>query len=106
MGFWMSNCNPNQVFEGCFPTNDMQTPLPLRSGHLDIKNAKCAKKYDGRKISYHIISRLGVQKECFGHPKIQLSSKVTKFVGKIGIDLILTYFALMTFFVRFLVFEI
>ena len=37
----------------------MQTPPPLRSGHLDIKDAQCAKKNYARKISYHIISRLG-----------------------------------------------
>ena len=43
---------------GCFPTKDMQT-THLRSGHLDIKDAQCAKYKDGRKISYHIISRLG-----------------------------------------------
>ena len=27
--------------------------------HLDIIYAQCAEKHDGRKISYHIISRLG-----------------------------------------------
>ena len=27
---------------------------PLRSGHLDIKDAKCAKKNDGREISYRV----------------------------------------------------
>ena len=51
----------------CLPTKDMQTSPPLlRTDHLDIKDAKCAKKNDGRKISYHLISRLGaagVQKE-------------------------------------------
>ena len=54
----------------------------LRSGHLDIKDAQCAKKKGGRKISYHIISRLGaavVQKGRFGRPKIHLSSKVAIF---------------------------
>ena len=66
---------------GCFPTTDMQTP-PLRSDHFDTKNAQCAKKNDGRKIAYHIISRLGaaaVQKGRCGRPKIHLFSKVTKF---------------------------
>ena len=70
---------------GCFPTNDMQTPSPLlRSGHLDIKDAKCAKNKYGHEISYHIILHLGaagVQKGRFGRPKIQLSSKVAKFAG-------------------------
>ena len=55
-----------------------------RSGYLDIKDAQCAINKVGRQILYHIISRLGaagVQKGCFGHPKIQLSSKVAKFTG-------------------------
>ena len=55
---------------GFFPSKDMQTPLSsLKSGHLDIKDAQCAKKNDGRKISNHIISRLGaagVQKVRYG----------------------------------------
>ena len=71
--------------QDCFPTKDMQTlPPPLTSGHLDIKGAQCAQKSDGRKISYHIISRLGamgIQKERFGRPKIQLFSKIAKFAG-------------------------
>ena len=33
--------------------------IPLRSGHLDIKDAQYATYKDGRKISYHNISRLG-----------------------------------------------
>ena len=69
---------------GCFLTKDMQTPPPLRSGHINIRDEQCAKNKDGRKISDHIISRLGamgVQKGRFGRPKIQLSSKVTKFAG-------------------------
>ena len=64
-------------------------PHPLRSGHLDIKDVQCAKISDGREISYHIISRLGarnVHKGRFGLPKIELSSKVAKFAGWIGID--------------------
>ena len=42
-----------------------------------------------RKISHHIISRLGatnVPKGRFGRPKLQLSSKMAKFAGQIGID--------------------
>ena len=64
-------------------SKDMQIPPPpLRRGHLDIKDAQCVKNKDGRKIPYHIISRLGaasVQKESFGRPKFQLSLKVVKF---------------------------
>ena len=43
----------------------------------------CFKKW-WRKLSYHIISRLGaagVQKRCFGHPKIKLFSNVAKCSG-------------------------
>ena len=61
----------------------MQTPHPLRSDHLDIKDAQCAKKHDGREISYHI-SRLGArsaQTRPNGAPIIQLSSKLAKFAG-------------------------
>ena len=64
-------------------------PLPLRSGHLYIKDAQCAETKDELKISYHIISRLGVmgvQKGRFGRLKIQLSSTVAKFAAKFGID--------------------
>ena len=55
---------------------------PLRSGYLDVKYAQCARKNDGCKVVYHIISRLGaadIQKGRFGRPKIQLSSKMAKF---------------------------
>ena len=58
-------------------------PPPI-IGHLDIKDAQCAKKNDGLKISNHIVSRLGavaVQKGRFGRPKIKISSKVVKFLG-------------------------
>ena len=51
-------------------------------------------KKDGRIIVYLIISRLGaavVQKEYFGRPKIQISSKVAKSAGYIGIDLALIF---------------
>ena len=68
---------------GLVPTKDMQIlppPLLLRSGHLDIKYVHCAENKDGRKISYHIISRLGAAGVLtFGHPKMQLSSKVAKY---------------------------
>ena len=67
---------------------------PLRSGHLDIKDAQCAEIKEGRKISYHIISRLGaegVQKWRFGRPKIHFFSKMAKFAGKTGIDLTLIF---------------
>ena len=82
------NCYVNQKYllqtKVCFPTTDMQTPSPLRSGHIDINDAQCAKKNDGRKISYYIIPRLGArsaQTRPNGAPKILLSSKVVKFAG-------------------------
>ena len=78
---------------GWFPTTDMQTP-PLRSSHLNIKNAQCIKNKFGRKISCHTISCLGaaaVQNRRFGRPKIPISSKVAKFAGQIGIDLALIF---------------
>ena len=62
---WGLNHSPTHslrgVGVGCFPTKDTQIAdaSPLRSGHLDIKDAQCAKNKNGRKISYHIISRLG-----------------------------------------------
>ena len=43
---------------GLFPNYGCADPLPLRSGHLDIKDAQCANKNDGRKISYRV-SALG-----------------------------------------------
>ena len=51
---------------------------PLRSRCIDIRDAQCAKKNDGRNISYHLILRLcaaTVQKGRYRHQKIQLSSK-------------------------------
>ena len=65
---------------------------PIRNGHLDIKDAQCARKNDGRKTSYHIISRIGataVKKGRFRHPKIRLFSKVSKFAVYIRIDMAL-----------------
>ena len=41
------------IYTGTVPTTDLQTsPLPLRCGHLDIKDAQLAEKNDGRKISH------------------------------------------------------
>ena len=63
---------------------------PLRSGHLDIKDAQCAETKDVLKMSYHIISRLGImgiQKECFRHPKFNFFLKWPNLQGilkKIG----------------------
>ena len=58
---------------GCFPSKDMQTPPPppVRSGHLDMKDAHCAETKDVLKKSYHIISRLGAwaPKRCVLAPK-------------------------------------
>ena len=59
----------------CFPTTDKQTPTPLHKWPSRHKQCAMYKKNDGRKISHHIISRLGatvVQKGRFKHPKIQL----------------------------------
>ena len=79
---------------GCFSTKDMQTSPPLRSGHLDIKDAQCAKTKEVLKKPYHIISRfrvMSVKKERYDRPKIKFSSIVAKFAGKIGIDLTLIF---------------
>ena len=65
-------------------------PLPpLRSGHLNVKDAQCAETKDVLKKSYHIMSSfqvMGVQKGRFGRPKVKFSLKLAKFTGKIGID--------------------
>ena len=61
---------------GLFSNYGYADPPPFRSGHLDIKDAQCAEKNNGRKISYRNISRLdaaAAQKRRFEHPKIQLS---------------------------------
>ena len=43
-------------------------------------------------VKFHIaFRRMDFQKERFGHPKIQFSSKVAKFAGKIAIDLTLIF---------------
>ena len=73
----------NCKIPGCFLTKDIKTPspLPLRNGHLDIKDAQCDENKNGRKVSYHIISRLGaVGVQTF-------PSKLAKFAGKVGIEL-------------------
>ena len=84
---------------GCFPTTDMQTPSSLTSGHLDMKDAQRAKKNYGRKISYHIISRLGaaaVQKGSFGRPKIKFIQQSPNFQGELEF-LLRSFFAGMIF---------
>ena len=85
----------------------MQTPLPFRSDHLDIKDAQCAANKDEPKIYYHIafgrrerpkVPFLGAQKFNF----------IKKWPNLQGI-LELTWRLFLTqkiFFVRFLVFEI
>ena len=55
---WKIPCN--SFPRGLFPNYGHAEPPPsppLRIGHLDIKDAQCPKNIDGRKISYHIISR-------------------------------------------------
>ena len=76
----------------------------LRSGRLDIKDAQCAVTKDLLKMSYHIISAFAFQKGRFERPKIQFSSKVAKFLGKIRINLTLISL-IEDFFVQFLVYE-
>ena len=76
-------------------------PPPLRSDHLDIRDAQCAENNDGCIISSYITSRLGamgVQNRRFGRPKIQFFPKVAKFAGKIEIDLTLIFFCIDDFF--------
>ena len=78
----------------------MQTSAPLRSGHLDIRDAQYAETKDVLKRSYHIISRFqdrGVQKRRYGRRKMKFSSKVAKFSEKIRTDLI-TNFNINSFF--------
>ena len=41
------------MFICCFQTKDIQS-LPLRNGHLDIKDAQCDENKEGCKISYHV----------------------------------------------------
>ena len=62
------------------------------------------KKMMGVKFISHF-GVAAVQKGCFGRPKIQLSSKVAKFAGWVGIDPTLIS-SINDFFVRLLVFEI
>ena len=45
------------VVMGPVPSKDMQTPPPLKSGDLDIKDAQCAETEDVLKKSYHSLSR-------------------------------------------------
>ena len=72
-------CSYNFVYSfGCFPIKYIYTDPPLISGHLDIKDAQCAKNKDGRKFTY-IISRLdaaGVLKGCFKRQNIDFFFKV------------------------------
>ena len=78
--------------KGHFTNKDMQTPSPpLRSDHLDIKVVKCAKKNDGRKISYHII-----------HITFFKISQICR----VDWNLPDAHFCMNDFFVWFLVFEI
>ena len=90
--------NQNQISDFYFqsyPENSSDCfPTPLRSDYLGIKDAQCARKNNGRKISYHITSCLGAtgaQTRPNDAPKIKLSSKVAKFAGWIGIDLLLIF---------------
>ena len=70
--------NKNLIKIGAVPSKGMQTPPPLRSGHLDLK--------DMLKKSYRAFE-LWASKRI----NIKSSSKVTKFAGKIGIGLTLIF---------------
>ena len=104
----------NQNLQGSVTTEDMQSPHHrpplLRIGQLDMKDAHCAKKNDERKISYHIISRLGataVHDGAFWAPKNSTFYKSSQiFIVQIRIDLTLIFCIYDLFFVPFLVFEI
>ena len=39
---------------GPVPSKDMQIPPPLRSGHIDIRDAQCPENNDGRITSYRV----------------------------------------------------
>ena len=87
------------VLSGPVLTKDMQTqphlsPLPLRSGHLHIKDAQCAETKDVLKnpiTLYRIFELLASKRSKKIRDKIIFSSKVAKFAGKIEIDLTLFF---------------
>ena len=70
----------------------MQTPL--RSGHLDIKDAQYAKKKMGVKL--HHIAFVRHKRSKAG--KIGISREGAKLPGKIGIELTLFSFAILLSF--------
>ena len=79
------------ILNWMFPNYEYEDPSPpseVASDHLHIKDARCTQKMIG--VKFHITSHHSVQKGRFWHSKIQLSSKVAKFAGKIEIDLALS----------------
>ena len=74
---------------------------PLKSDHLDIKDAQSAENKDEMKKSYHTSSRfwvMGDQKVKKDAQKIKFSSEVVKFAEKIGINLTQNFFcAILSF---------
>ena len=77
---------------GCFPTKDMQTPS-LRSDHLYIKHAKCAITIEKSYFRFFrfLVFELLVAKEITIRLQFFVCSKVTKFTGKIGINLTMIF---------------
>ena len=74
--------------DGFFSNKDF---LPLRSGHLDIKDAQCAETKEKscvRFFRFLVIGVLNVQKDA---QKIKFSSKVVKFTGKIRTHLTIIF---------------
>ena len=62
---------------------DMQTPSPLRSGHLDIKDAQCAENKDGRKISYRVWVQQGLKRGVLGAQKLNFLQKWLILLGRL-----------------------
>ena len=100
---WKTDFHKN-IF-GPVTIKDMQTPLPLGSGHLDVKDAERAKKM--MDVKFHILScRVWAPcpKGAFWAPKNSTSFKSGQ-ICRVDWNWPATYCSHKWFFVPFLVFE-
>ena len=66
-----------------FKALDFQTPPHLRSGHLDVKDAQCAKKMMGKKCRitlYRVWAPRASKRGVLGAQKFNFLQKVAKIV--------------------------
>ena len=78
--------NSYKLFLGCFPTTDMQNPPPLRSGHLNIKDAECAESNKKSYFRFLVFELLVVKELPIRLQKNNFFQKWPNLQGQLGLN--------------------